>query len=73
MQWEIQRDTTAAYTGRWGRGDTASSPLCIFKDRAGIGQKEEVTRLREQNTSEGDVLQVRVDWGKSQGQHICLS
>lgn len=54
-----------------GAGGTASSLLCIFKDGADIGQKE-VTRLREQNTSEGDMLPVRVD-GESQGLHICLS
>lgn len=74
MQREIQSDTTVAYSGRcMGGGDTASSLLCIFKDGADIGQKEEVTRLREQNTSEGEVMQVRVDWEKSQGLHICIS
>lgn len=51
---------------------TASSLLCIFKDGADIGQKEEVTRLREQNTSKGDMLPVWVD-GESQGLHICIS
>lgn len=71
MQREIQRDTTAAYTGRWDGGGTASSLLCIFKDGADISQKE-VTRLREQNTSEGDMLPVRVD-GESQGLHIFIS
>lgn len=71
MQRELQRDTTAAYTGRWG-GGTASSLLCIFKDGADIGQKEEVTRLREQNISKGDMLPVWVD-GESQGLHICIS
>lgn len=55
-----------------GGGGTASSLLCIFKDGADIGQKEEVTRLREQNISKGDVLPVWVD-GESQGLHICIS
>lgn len=54
-----------------GAGGTASSLLCIFKDGADISQKE-VTRLREQNTSEGDMLPVRVD-GESQGLHIFIS
>ena len=52
-------------------GGTASSLLCIFKDGADIGQKEEVTRLREQNTSEGDVLQVRVAYAFPKATMIC--
>lgn len=54
-----------------GQGGHTSSLLCIFKDGADISQKE-VTRLREQNTSEGDMLPVRVD-GESQGLHIFIS